>query len=101
MRVDGRHHCFDRGFRLHRGDRFRNQLISMVPNNVDTEDLAKRFVGNHLYKPFVVPLNRSFAVSEEWELANLYFESLRLGLSLSESDAPDARCGVSRARNAA
>src|SRR5688572_22939132 len=94
VRVDGVHHRLDRCFSFHRGYALADELEGLRPDDVDAEDLAVLRVGNDLDEAGVVAEDGSLAVAHEGELADLYVQTLRLGLRFGETDAADAGLGV-------
>src|ERR1035438_1467474 len=72
MRVDGLHHHLDGGFGFHGGDRFRDQLESLRPDDVDTQDLAVLLVGHYLNEALVVSQDSGAAVPREREAPDLH-----------------------------
>src|ERR1017187_5058955 len=72
MGVDGLHHHVDGGFGFHGGDRFREQLESLRPDDVDTQDLAVLLVGHYLDEALVVSQDRRAAIAREGETPDLH-----------------------------
>src|SRR5579871_5699450 len=94
MGVNRAHHRLDRRFGLHRRHSFRDQLVSLGPNNMDAQDLAEFLVGHHFYKPLVTAENAGLTVRGEGKLPDLHGVTLRPRLSFRHSDTSDSRLGV-------
>src|ERR1039458_4755984 len=72
MRVDGLHHHLDRGFGFHGGDRFRDQLESLRPDDVYAQNLTVLLLGDYLNEALVVSQNRRAAIAREREAPDLH-----------------------------
>src|ERR1039457_4286195 len=67
MCVDGLHHYVHGGFGFHGGDRFRDQLETLRPDDVDAQDLTVLLVGHYLNEALMMSKNRRAAIAGERE----------------------------------
>src|SRR5579872_4232564 len=99
MRVDGEHHLFYRGFELHRGYGFGDQLGGLWADDVHAQNLAILLFRNHFDETVMAADDAGFGVCGKGELADLHFVALLLGLRFSKADTADLRLAIRAARN--
>src|SRR5262245_38304239 len=89
--VNGLQHRVDGGFGFHGRDGFRNKLLGLWPDDVDTKDFTKRLVGDDFHETAVRIEDGGLRVANEGELADANLEALRTRLRFSKANAADTR----------